>query len=67
MIGFNQQPVQRVTALGRNFPPDPEAHQNGNDDNGQRGCACHGVRFGKGQRTKQSPFLTFEGKNRDER
>ncbi|CZZ45855.1 Uncharacterised protein [Enterobacter roggenkampii] len=66
MIGVNQQPVQRVTGLGGDFTPDPESHQNGDHDDGQRGRPCHGVRFGEGQRTKQPPFLPLKGKDGNE-
>ncbi|SAC85348.1 Uncharacterised protein [Enterobacter cloacae] len=67
MIGVNQQSVQRVTGLGGDFTPDPESHQNGDHDDGQRGRARHGVSFREGQWTKQPPFLSLEGKDGNER
>ena len=65
MIRFDQHPVQGVTCLGRNFPPDPESHQNRNDDDGQCGRSRHGVRFRECQRAKQTTFLPFQGKDRN--
>ena len=66
MVGFNQQPVQWVTGLSGNLTPDPEPHQDGDNDDGQRGRPRHGVRFGEGQRTKQPPFLPLKSKDGNE-
>ena len=67
MIGVNQQSVQRVTVLCGDFSADPEAHQDGDNDDGEHGRPRHGVRFREGQWTKQSPFLSLKGKDGNKR
>ena len=67
MIRLNQPPVEGITGLSGYFPTDPESHQDWNNDDGQRGRTCHGIRFREGQWPEQAPFLPFQGKNRNER
>ena len=67
VVNRNQEAVQRIARFRRDLTFDPKAHQDRDHHDCQRRRPRHGVGFGKRQRTKQAPFLPFEGEDRDKR
>lgn len=59
---LDQHPVQGVTCLGRNFPPDQESHQNRNDDDGQCGRSAMEYVFVNASGPNRRPSCPFRGK-----
>ena len=67
MISTNQKAIERVTAFWRNFATDPVTHQDRDHYDRQQRRTRHRIRFGERQRAKQTPFLPFQGEDRDKR
>ncbi|CSF14726.1 Uncharacterised protein [Shigella sonnei] len=67
MINTNQKAIERVTAFRRNFATDPVPHQDRDHYDRQQRRARHRIGFSERQRAKQTPFLPFQGEDRDKR
>src|SRR3546814_11979872 len=56
-----------VGLLGRDLPPDQQAHQHRNQCHRQDRRRGHRIGFGKGERREQPALLSFDREHRDER